>query len=256
MELVLLALLPFVLAIIFLTSLATTALVTWAYTRTCFDGTERSGKRYWRAFRKACCCIPCLRSCYGWRVEGDRPMDAGLYAVHPHGMLAIGVAMNLLGPDTEVRMAVHSWIFTIPIIRDLMLWIGCIDVTPETIGVALARGWRVGLVPGGVRELNNDKQKPAGFLQWSYYCWKAPVIPVWLPDEMAICHVWTPSRLAWLREVGMKWLRYPMGTFFWPRFGLPQSRARYGHAVMPTDYEEYPGFEAAYWAELERLKSL
>jgi hypothetical protein len=256
MELVLLALLPLVLAIVFLTTIATTALVTWAYTRTCYDGSERSGKRYWPSFRRACCCIPCLRQCYGWRALNVPPLppDKGvLIAVHPHGMLAIGAGMTLLGAEGRTRVAVHTWLLSVPVIRDLILWVGCIEVTPETMGCALARGWTVGVIPGGVRELDNTEQRPRGFLDWSWHTWKCPVVPVWLPDERSNCHVWAPACLAPLRQLGMRYLRYPVGTFFWPRFGLPQSRALYGKALDPVAFATADEFADAYWTELARL---
>lgn len=254
MELVLLLLLPLVILVCLWTLLVGVALVTWLYVRTCYDGAEHNGRRYWPRFRKTCCCIPGLRWVYGYK--GDALADRSvIYAVHPHGMMTVTPAMALLGAETSIRLAVHSWFFTIPIIRDLMLWIGCIEVTPEAIGESLARGRPVGIIPGGVREQDNDKQRPRGFLEWNYHCWRRPVIPVWCPHELSLFHVWKPALLSSLREWGMRTLRYPVGTLFWPRWPTAPATTRIGRSVDPLAHGTVEVFIRVYWEELERIKT-
>lgn len=254
MELVFLLLLIVLVVVSFWTVTAITVVITWAYLRTYYDGAEHSGKRMWPWFRRTCYCIPCLRRMY--RYDGPPLQEKGvLYAVHPHGMMALGAGMALLGGETAIRVAMHGWLFAIPIVRELLLWVGSIEVDALDVGVMLARGHTTALVPGGVREHDNDTQRPRGFLEWNYTCWQRPVVPVWCPQELATFYVWKPSLLGSLRAWGMRVLRYPVGTLFWPRWPTHRFTVHRGRAIDPKQYGALDTFVDAYWAELDRVKT-
>jgi hypothetical protein len=169
-------------------------------------------------------------------------------------MMALGAGMALLGPETTIRVGVHSWLFSIPVVRELLLWIGCVGANPEDVGEMIARGYSVGLTPGGVREHDNDSQRPRGFLEWAYTCWQCPVVAVYCAQELSAFYVWKPALLEPLRAWGMRTLRYPVGTIFWPRWPTARFGVYKGRAVVPGDYETLDAFVTAYWAELERVK--
>jgi len=115
----------------------------------------------------------------------------------------------------------------------------------------------VALLPGGIREQDNDTQRPRGFLEWAFTVWHCPVVPVWGPQELALFHVWKPGILAPVREWGERKLRISLGTFFWPRFPpVGGVTIRVGDAVDPRLHGTVDSFVAAYWRELERLQKL
>ncbi len=169
-------------------------------------------------------------------------------------MMALGAGMALLGAETTIRVAVHGWLFSSPVVRELLLWVGCVEVNPEDVGNMLARGHTAALVPGGVREHDNDAQRPRGFLEWSYACWHRPVVPIWCPQELSAFYVWKPALLEPLRAWGMRVLRYPMGTLFWPRWPTKRFLVYKGRPIAPKDYDTLDAFVHAYWAELDTIK--
>lgn len=227
-----------------------------------YDGSEATGRRHWPALRELVCVAlgrP-LQRLYGYRLIQDGPPASGtcLYAHHPHGMLSLSTALTAV-PNLGVRLAVHQTFFLVPGLRELALWLGMINIGPDAVGAQLARGRSVALVPGGVREQDNDTQRPSGFLQWSYHCWQRPLVPVWCAGELNVCWVWKPAALQWLRDLCMRtpWIRYEFGTLFCPRpwWWLPPLVVVMGRPIDPRQFDSLHAFSAAYWAELERLRT-
>lgn len=217
-----------------------------------------NGDRHWPTFQRLIVATlgRVFRHFYKFKVQGSLPSGPVVYAHHPHGMLSMSAALLYLTEVPNVRLAVHQFFFIVPGLRDLCQWMGLTNIGPET-GLFLSRGTSVAIVPGGVREHDNAEQRPDGFLQWSYRAWQYPVVPVWCPTELQVAHVWKPGCLGWLRSWAMskKWLRWPLGTFCWPRRQPPPLIVKIGPPLNPKDFDSVQAFTRAYWAALDVLKN-
>ncbi len=136
----------------------------YAYHRSYNDGAELSGARASELFRR------CISGVF-WYVahhyfqyelhyEGDArarlPHGGCIYASHPHGLFPIGLACMLTAPHDvwlKARLGVHRLVFAVPLVRELALWFGCVDVGHDAMRAQIERGTPVLLVPGGCREM-------------------------------------------------------------------------------------------------------
>ena len=165
-------------------------------------------------------------------------------------MLALSAILTY-GDQGGPRLAAHSIIFDIPIVRELALWsTGAFELDVEPIGYVLAHGESVAILPGGVREQVRGGVPKTSFLEWNYKAWRVPVVAVVCAAEHDVCWVWKPAILAGLRDWAMQqpWLRYPLGTFFWPKpwWMVPPLIVKYGKAVDPLHYDTFDEFKRAY----------
>lgn len=85
--------------------------------------------------------------------------DPVIYACRPHGMLVVSAWLAFLSgamdrPHRPVVVAVHSAVLSIPIVRELILLpMGIIGASEESILNALSNGLSVAIMPGGVKEM-------------------------------------------------------------------------------------------------------
>ncbi|KAJ1450664.1 diacylglycerol acyltransferase [Pelagophyceae sp. CCMP2097] len=83
---------------------------------------------------------------------------AVILAVHPHGPYPLGASVmmpQLVCADacfTNARYAAASAIFKVPLLRDLLLSLGCVDAGRSTLSALLQKKRWVGILPGGERE--------------------------------------------------------------------------------------------------------
>ena len=85
-----------------------------------------------------------------------------ILAMHPHGPfpLSASVIMPQLAKFgaplgdlfASVRFAAATAVFVIPFVRDMYLWLGCIEAGRSTLTLALNRGHSVAILPGGEDE--------------------------------------------------------------------------------------------------------
>lgn len=256
------------------------AVALWGYGPYYHDGAERSGARNWPEFRRkwARPFWATLRWCFDHRVaEADvplagRPLDAGeraIYGCHPHGVLALATALTFFPLESPAqqqpaqRTAVHALLLSVPVVRDLLLWFGCIDASRDVLAAALARGERVVLVPGGIDEMgaafrDPDRARPRGFLRLAFEL-DVPVVPVVCPAEVDVCWTW---RGEWplvtaLRRFTAGVVRYPCPTFCMPRLWPTRTRLHVLKArapLRPADFRAgADAFAAAYWRTVDEL---
>jgi len=144
------------------------------------DGAERSGARAWPFFRGLVSHGLALvaRHYFSYRVvympadgtpsalleevvkqhvlaEGDEQPKAAIFAAHPHGLFAVSSLALLVSaqPWRSLTPCIHRHVFAVPVLRELALWLGAIDVSAENIRARLDRGRSVFMVPGGCREM-------------------------------------------------------------------------------------------------------
>jgi hypothetical protein len=143
------------------------ALLGYWYYRHYNDGTESSGKRARPLFRD--CATACVlwfaRRYFSYAVEDHRPLVVAddddephpvMYACHPHGLFAVGT-LCAAAELRDLTPCVHRLVFAVPLVRELALWFGCVDVSAASIGAQLDAGRSVMLVPGGCREMIRER---------------------------------------------------------------------------------------------------
>ncbi len=242
------------------------------------DSAPTDGSREWRAFRR----WHVWRLLQSWFMfdvhyddeEGVLNANARAYvcAVHPHGLwpvsglLGFGVHGGLLS-DFEDRtgkrlyLGVTRLVFWVPFLRDVWLWMGCVDASRATIEKVLSEGNHIGLSPGGVQEMalsRHDRVEiythHTGFarIAWEQ---KSPLIPIYLSGENRIYYTCTwlndlcqPLRLWTARRLG-----YPLPSFFIP-FPRPVHLVAYvGRRIDTEKCESLDDVLCQYYTEMIRL---
>jgi 1-acyl-sn-glycerol-3-phosphate acyltransferase len=99
-------------------------------------------------------------------IESLKDNKAKLLIWHPHGSQTISYVIHRLCTKSPIhpyikntKLAVHSVMFQVPILRELSLMLGFIPATRETIKYYLNKGVSVALFPGGVREMDYCGEK-------------------------------------------------------------------------------------------------
>lgn len=121
-----------------------------------------------------------------------------------------------------VAIGIHSLLLAIPLVRELALWMGAVDVHWDALRYQMEREHRdVAVIPEGV--LGMGKRLPSarerlGFLKRAFDAGDVDVVPVLCPNETDLCHVWA-GEWEWvtnIREWSLqcKYLRYPFPTWF------------------------------------------
>ena len=82
-----------------------------------------------------------------------------LYTCHPHGLYGFSWYIHFSAcltkwPGQRPKLAVHSSLFRIPFVRELMYLNNCIQATEKEILETLEKGESVALVLGGIEELH------------------------------------------------------------------------------------------------------
>lgn len=253
MELVLLSVLGFVMFATFMAALQISAVVIFAagivYGYWYWDGSESDGKarRFVPSVRRTWI-GPFLRWCLRHEIVQDplRPVPPGpvLFVCRPHGILVVSawltfLTTNALSSRRPVLLAIHSIVFSLPLCRELALLLGCIDVSRDSIEAALAHGYSVAVLPGGVREMGPPvvplPRVPGICKVAAEYA--VPIIPVFFKGEEELFAVWAyePFFLRWVRGWCIRHLRLPFPLFWLPRFWRRHTlRTHVGKALTDT----------------------
>ena len=136
-------------------------------------------------------------------VKGNVFPDPCIYAIHPHGLLTSSMAVHMMDThsplsDTILKkghVAVHSLLFKIPLVREVLLWAGCIPVSKQYMGYSLQQGRSIFVVPGGVKEISASKRgieqetwhlkKHRGFLKLAKQH-SVPIVPIYIEGEQTL----------------------------------------------------------------------
>ncbi len=210
------------------------------YAQFYFDHAPDDGSREWRAFRR----WSVWRLVHLWfrfevRFEDERVFESSagpcVFAVHPHGLwpvtalLGFGLHGGVLSHFEErtgrrFYLGVSRLVFWAPFLRDVWLWMGCVDVRRATIEKILQDGNHIGLAPGGVQEMALSRHDRVevylhheGFarIAWEQ---KVPLIPIFLSGENRIYYTfrWLNALCQPMRQWTARRLGYPLPSFFFP----------------------------------------
>ena len=169
------------------------------------------------------------------------PPGPVLYACRPHGVLATSACLTFLTGAADRRahkptlLAVHSAIFNVPVMREVALAFGCIDVSRDSIEAALCNGFSVAVLPGGVREMGAPllpMPELPGVVKLAH-AYNVPLVPVHFGGEQELCWVWKnePLLIRWMRLQTYAWIGLYFPLVFCPRvWNMPTLHTRMGPA--------------------------
>lgn len=159
-------------------------------------------------------------------IEGYEHLPPGpaLFICHPHGLFGQSWIFHFCyqlhpWPSDKQRplLAIHSILFQIPFIRDVLEQFHCIEAKETIIKQHLEKGHSVAILTGGIEELqhNGSKQvklvleKRKGYARIAKEC-KVPIVPMFSQGENELF----PNETFWLwttvNNLCHKWLGVPL----------------------------------------------
>ena len=199
-----------------------------------------------------------------------------IFAGHPHGLLAIASILTVGLPEGERRgttrsrkvadmwrqvvPCVHRHVFAVPLLRDVALAIGAINVDRANMVSAL-ESRSIYVAPGGCREMileaggrrdaaESQQHRHTGFLQIAY-SEKRLVYPMIHSGQERVFTSYTCAWLDKLRHTVLDLTGYPFPTFFsgpWPHTLTTYLCAPHD----PVDYTCEADFINAYFEAVQR----
>jgi hypothetical protein len=229
------------------------ACLIFVYLITYYDGSEFNGRRHWPRF-----CgtgyLRWLRRFFGLRLvrtgeDATLPHEnqkQTIYLFYPHGQLAfhmlgaVFVQPSLLSRPvnatqqrrlrhvlTGVHPGWHNW----PVIRDMTLWAGGINVRWSTLVSLLMQGYDLALAPEGEHGMEHNQELKAKIPDKQHAILerlasqppdllaRLQLRVVFCPNERAICRVWK-SEPRWVTRIrgwlSQRFFGYPLVLFFGP----------------------------------------
>lgn len=153
------------------------------------------------------------------------PHGPALYLCHPHGLIGYSWMLHFCygiseWPTIKPKpvVAIHSILFRLPIVRDVLEQFRCVEAKEDTIKSLLNQGKSVAIVTGGIEEMqyNGDAtvkivlQKRKGYARIAKEC-KVPIVPMFTVGENELF----PSEPFWLWK-GIQRLIYLWTTIHVP----------------------------------------
>ena len=186
-----------------------------------------------------------------------------IFSGHPHGLFPISSFFLISVPQysndktlwNEVTPCIHKHIFAIPILRDIALWMGAINVTKYNI-INMLKTRSVYIAPGGCREMiltNNDndniQKKHTGFLKIAYQT-HTPIIPIIHIGQDKVFKSYSLKWIDYIRNLILDITGYPWPTIFIGPF--PSKLTTYIFDLHnPNDYTDENKFINDYYAKLD-----
>lgn len=264
MELIVLALTLGLSVVAFLGFVATGNAIFWTWygrryhSRCECRATDGVFRPSWRTVRL----WPLLKTLLRYRdpvMPSSRPVGPVIYSCQPHGELALSAALAVFSgdldrPGTRTLLVLHDWFWWIPGLRDLMLALGCIEKSWTSIEEALARGYSVAVLPGGVFEMGPPTLPPRpvfGIVQkvYDHRAYKVSLVPVALDGESQNCWIWhgEPSYMKRMRAYSQTNLRLPFPNILLPKvWNWPVHQPRVLAALNANDFSSAESMQQAY----------
>ena len=236
----------------------------FVYARGYYDRSENNGARRWPwFFAKVAALSQAVAARYfTYTVEyydkaafeqlrhSDRRV---VFAASPHGLFALASYFNVITLDPlwqRVQPFVHRHVFAVPLAREITLWLGAIDPTPENITDTLRlRGQSVYVVIDGSRGMLQQRTDNRGLLRLAY-AERALLCPVMHSGQDQVFTCYSRPELDRLRSVCCDLVGYPFPTFW--RLHCQPLKTRVLRPLDPTAFATEEQFIEAYSEALRR----
>jgi hypothetical protein len=138
-----------------------------------------------------------LQQSFLFRNEEKLPDKPALFLCHPHGLIGYSWMLHFCyglhpWPSSKLKpyVAIHSILFRLPLVRDVLEQFRCIEAKEETIKEYLNQGNSVAIVTGGIEEMlyNGDSsvklvlKKRKGYARIAKRC-GVPLVPMFTVGE-------------------------------------------------------------------------
>ncbi len=125
------------------------------------------------------------------------PSEPALFICHPHGLFGHSWILHFcygISPWPKDKpkplLAIHSILFKLPFLRDILEQCRCIEATEETIQAWLQKGYSIALLTGGIEEMKYNGservklvlEKRKGYARIAKLC-KVPIVPMFTVGE-------------------------------------------------------------------------
>ncbi len=221
-------------------------------------GWRGRANRFWRAVK------------YVLRYEApalpsNLPPGPVVFAAQPHGVLAVSAAIAVFSgdldrPGSRTVLVLHGWYWWVWGVRDLVLALGAIDREWSSIENAVANGFSVAILPGGVFEMGPPTVPPPDVFgvvrEIKEKLDLLPLVPLVLRGEDDVCWVWhgEPRLFARVRAWFLKKVRAPVLVIFCPRvWAWPRLAPQVGKAIDARNYVTVAAFQKAYESARDAL---
>mmetsp|Transcript_58352 Transcript_58352/g.190312 ORF Transcript_58352/g.190312 Transcript_58352/m.190312 type:complete len:317 (+) Transcript_58352:110-1060(+) len=201
-----------------------------------------------------------------------------ILAIHPHGVLSLDHLLTVIAFDSDLdraapqcrRSALSAGVlFKLPVLREVLLWTGCVDAGGKTVDACLKAGLSLSVVPGGEREQLLAQRGPLecivlkkrkGFVKYALRHGVA-LVPVYCFGEAQLYHQsqFLMQFRSWVqRTIGIA-LVLPLGPGGLPGIPFPSPLRMVVGAPLDMPRIEQPTeaqiseHHARYMAELEGL---
>jgi hypothetical protein len=179
-----------------------------------------------------------------------------MFAAHPHGLVPSGTILNAILPEKDewkngVTTCIHQHIFNIPIVRELALWLGLINITADNMRRQLKeKAKSIYFLPGGSAEMIIDVNNPIqrvheGFLRISFQE-NVPVISVLHFGQEDVFPSYSCQCLNALRYIILKMTGYPYPCIFFGPYSA-QLTTVILKPLSPQDFESENAFIEFYY---------
>jgi len=192
---------------------------------------------------------PCPDYTSAFSVNGQVPDQPSLYTVHPHGLASASLNAHIMDPRSPLfqtfhhgHLAVHSFLFKVPIVREGLLFRGLIPATHHHMSHVLAQQRSVILIPGGVKEMSVSKRdnhqetwylkKRRGFLKLAKQH-KVPIVPIYMEGGQTFMTY--DYSVAWLDKILGAITGISVNTFELAQVLLPHNLVQWQRALGPLD---------------------
>eukprot|EP01012_Entosiphon_sulcatum_P049529 TRINITY_DN68154_c0_g1_i1.p1 TRINITY_DN68154_c0_g1~~TRINITY_DN68154_c0_g1_i1.p1 ORF type:complete len:1335 (-),score=175.27 TRINITY_DN68154_c0_g1_i1:16-4020(-) len=204
-----------------------------------FNNSHLTGCRTWPAIRNFRPLWDLMARYFRLRLVPIGKLKPGtqyLFGFHPHGVFPLTVVWGGLTsewrqnyPDVEMHAHGASIMFAIPMLRDVLLWLGCRDVSRKALVYALGHKASPIIVPGGQAEMRESNRTPdtivlvskhRGFIKLALEH-GTPLVPlVAFGEDTILDNISLPHIQNWfLRHFGFGYPIFPYG-----RWSLPLPR--------------------------------
>lgn len=279
MEFILLALLGFYLIVLLLgTTLLNLFIGVTVYAKSYYDESEKNGSRRWPRFQAFLTRLTenLQKTRFAYKIvyqggEADleeriahylserEGSEHAIFAANPHGVVAICTLFNVITPlDSKwlnITVCIHQYIFAIPVLRELALWLGAIDVAKENI-IERLKTHSVYILTGGCREMIIDFDNPIqsyhkGFLRIAFEQ-KKPVVPVIHIGQEDVFPSYSTRWLDTKIRIPIQNITgYPFPTFFSP-FPFKEDLITYiFEPHLPEKYDTIEAFIDNYYTKIK-----